>query len=335
MRAVKVKTADFIALSAVILEEGSSLRFEAHGSCMYPFIHDGDILTVQPARAETLRLGEIAFYRTRGDQLAAHRIIRLDAQEGRVWLTTRGDASLDGAELVVAEQVLGRVVDLQRGAKVVRLDQGFQKWLALLWIKLASFGVPGWLRFIKNAAVRLLCQLQGLKLYRTIARQFIQQQVRYRLASFEDVPALARFYAYDKMEELENPVETFAGQIEDLKSSGFTLVAELGDQIAGAAIIQRCTEEAKNRSGWWLFGMLVRQRYRGSGIGEGLVRFAQETVIDEHASHFNLLVFEHNRAAVNLYTKLGFRAVSIPKLDGQLAEEARRGLRRISMSKPL
>jgi ribosomal protein S18 acetylase RimI-like enzyme len=82
--------------------------------------------------------------------------------------------------------------------------------------------------------------------------------------------------------------------------------------------------------------MLVRTRYRGTGIGEGLVRMAMEKASEEQAKRINLLVFEKNRAAVNLYRKMGFCQISIPELDEQLEEEAQKEKRRrIIMSRPV
>ncbi|MFB0546313.1 MAG: GNAT family N-acetyltransferase [Anaerolineae bacterium] len=67
----------------------------------------------------------------------------------------------------------------------------------------------------------------------------------------------------------------------------------------------------------------VKRFPRAQGWGE-LVRMALEKAVDEGAARMNLLVLEQNRAAVNLYRKMGFRPASILRLDGQLEEEVRR-----------
>jgi ribosomal protein S18 acetylase RimI-like enzyme len=66
------------------------------------------------------------------------------------------------------------------------------------------------------------------------------------------------------------------------------------------------------------------------------VQTAIEKATEKDAKRINLLVFEHNRAAVNLYRKMGFCQISIPELDEQLEEEAQKEKRRrIIMSRPV
>jgi ribosomal protein S18 acetylase RimI-like enzyme len=71
-------------------------------------------------------------------------------------------------------------------------------------------------------------------------------------------------------------------------------------------------------------------------LGEGLVHTALKKASEAEAARLNLLVFEHNRAAINLYRKMGFQQISIPELDKQLEEEAQKEKhRRIIMSRPV
>ena len=82
--------------------------------------------------------------------------------------------------------------------------------------------------------------------------------------------------------------------------------------------------------------MLVRPRYQAAGIGEGLVRMALEKIAVEGGNRVNLLVFEQNKVAINLYRKLGFFPASIHGLEENLMEEVKPGEhRRIIMSKYL
>jgi len=71
---------------------------------------------------------------------------------------------------------------------------------------------------------------------------------------------------------------------------------------------------------YWLFGLLVRTRYRGAGIGEGLVRTALQRAASEGAAKINLMVWEQNRAAINLYRKIGFRQISGRRVRGEEQE---------------
>ena len=140
MRALSLHVDDMAALSAEILAQGHAFCFRARGSSMVPFIHDGDLLTVQPSSGAVLRVGDVALYRARGDRLAAHRVIALRAQGGRALLTVRGDASAGPGEPLSPDQLLGRVVQVQRGDRTLDLDRRTLRLGALLWVTTAPLG---------------------------------------------------------------------------------------------------------------------------------------------------------------------------------------------------
>jgi GNAT superfamily N-acetyltransferase len=334
MRAVSLKSAEFAMLSAEILDHDGSLCFEAHGHSMSPFIRDGDVLTVQAVTTDALRVGDVALYCRAGHRLAVHRVASRRVRGERAVLRMRGDAVVDTAERVPAQQVLGRVVRVQRGPRVIHLDRKVHRLMARLWIGLSLLRIPWCVQTVRCAALSLLRRLLVVKTYRAAARKLIGKRVRYRISTVGDASDLAALYGCDRFPELGDGVASFAGQMESLQGCGHTLIARVGERIAGAAVIRQFPGNATFPS-WWLFGMFVRMRYRGAGIGEGLVRLALEEAAAEGAHQINLLVFEQNGAAINLYRKMGFRSASIPGLDEQLAEEVRRGEQhRIIMSRP-
>lgn len=150
---------DFADLSASILERGNGIRFQARGGSMLPLIRHRDVLTAQPVSQETLRVGDIVLHRIGRDRVVAHRILRLRRVNGKVMLTTRGDACFSPGDRVSAEQVLGHVVALRRGGRFVRLDRGARRVAGVLWMRLWPIG-PALLRAIRPA-VRL-CRRIGL-----------------------------------------------------------------------------------------------------------------------------------------------------------------------------
>ena len=125
---------DFADLSTQILQQGTSLRFTAHGSSMSPFIRDGDVMTVEPVRVADLKVGDVVFYHTNGEMLAAHRVVGRHVEGDEIVLTMRGDSSLRYDEKVHAGRILGRVVNVQRGKKVFHLNKGWMRVLPILWI---------------------------------------------------------------------------------------------------------------------------------------------------------------------------------------------------------
>jgi signal peptidase len=134
MRELNLKQAELSSISNEVLVRGGLFCFKAHGSSMYPFIRDGDILTIQPVEIETLAIGDVAFYRSTWDRVIAHRVVEKKFKNGQCVLTMRGDSGLNTNELVQADHVLGRVMSIQRGEKVIHLDNTFRKLTSRLWI---------------------------------------------------------------------------------------------------------------------------------------------------------------------------------------------------------
>ena len=153
MREKSLAGEDFAELSAEILARGSRVRFRARGRSMAPLIRDGDVLTVEPVSMEALRVGDIVFHRAGPGRLVAHRVVTRDVENAELTLTTRGDALLGPGERVRADDVLGRVVELQRGNRLVCLDQGWRRVVGVLWARLSP--LPARLARLVSRAVRM------------------------------------------------------------------------------------------------------------------------------------------------------------------------------------
>lgn len=136
MEKVRLEHPEFTQLSSEILEEGNRLRFTAHGSSMAPFIHDGDILTVEPVDHPKLRVGKIVFYRTEGDSVIAHRIIGIRREDEKANLRVRGDSSPGSEDAIVVDQILGQIEVVERGDKQIRISEGAWGFLGSVWVYL-------------------------------------------------------------------------------------------------------------------------------------------------------------------------------------------------------
>jgi signal peptidase I len=113
----------FSQLSADLLRHGHSVRFRATGESMHPTIRAGDAITVQPVVPSDLRYADIMLYRTERSVLA-HRVVgRLKAAGARGAFLVRGDACMDCDEPVAEAQVLGKVVTVERGDRLIALDR--------------------------------------------------------------------------------------------------------------------------------------------------------------------------------------------------------------------
>ncbi len=116
-----LSNASFLALAGAVLGRGFSLRFQAKGSSMAPFIRDGDVLTLAPKGGKPPRRGDIvAFVNPSDGKLAVHRIIAF----------RRGEATIKGDNVPAPDgtfpegSILGFVRRVERDGRVVRPGLG-------------------------------------------------------------------------------------------------------------------------------------------------------------------------------------------------------------------
>lgn len=295
MRDLPLSPEDLLALSTDVLAQGGLFRFQARGGSMRPAIQDGDTLTLSPVSPETLSVGDVVLYQDISGRPVVHRIIA--RQEVPPRFTIRGDAQSGPGEIVSPGRVIGRVIDVQRGDGP-RINAALR------------------------LAMTLLRQLQSLRLYRAAARRLVSSRVIYRLALPTDSPGLARLYGKPPI------IQTNDRPIAHLASDqGTMLLACLKEQVAGAITLRRFPPTATHYPDWWLFDLQVRLRYRGLGLGQGLVRAALSEAAGRGAARVHLLVFAAQTPAIRLYEKLGFCRSTLPGLSEVLAQEAAAGAR--------
>src|SRR5262245_39879461 len=104
---------DFRRLSHELLRSGHAIRFRASGPSMAPAIQDGDLLTIDPGPC--IRRGDVVLFDA-GRGPTAHRVVGVaEPHELRV----RGDAPGSDTEVVELQEVLGRVVRVERNGQIV------------------------------------------------------------------------------------------------------------------------------------------------------------------------------------------------------------------------
>ena len=147
-------------------ERGIPLRTMVRGSSMYPFIRNRDVLTIAPLNGRLPRLGEVvACTHPVTGRLVIHRLIKKSACG---WLL-QGDNCPKADGEVTSEQIIGRVIRIEREGREVRLGLGAERKLiallnrgpGLVFIKQIWF-------FPRRAAGFMLRCLQALPLYRLL-----------------------------------------------------------------------------------------------------------------------------------------------------------------------
>ena len=120
------------------LREGRVMRCTSRGGSMLPFLREGDVVEV--VRARQFRIGDIVQV-----QNMLHRVVA--KRNGRV--ITKGDASSKLDPPVAPEEIMGRVVALERRGQVRRLDHLGARFLGLAWC--LSSWIPGLVSFLASA----------------------------------------------------------------------------------------------------------------------------------------------------------------------------------------
>jgi hypothetical protein len=127
--------AGFAELMAAVLTRGAPFRFQASGFSMFPFIRDGDVITLSPTPAR-LRFGDVvAFANPGNDRLTVHRIVHI----ARHSYLMRGDNLPEPDGFVSYAGILGRVICVEHRGRRVRLGLGIER------VVIAFLSRRGWL----------------------------------------------------------------------------------------------------------------------------------------------------------------------------------------------
>ena len=94
------------------------LRLEVTSESMQPLLRTGDVVVVRPIDPRTLRPGEVVVVQ-RGDEWITHRLVTVDE---RGW-HTHGDNTRYADEAARADQMVGRVIAIERADQTIDLQQ--------------------------------------------------------------------------------------------------------------------------------------------------------------------------------------------------------------------
>jgi signal peptidase I len=123
---------DLEAIVAGVVRTGTLLRFRARGTSMLPTIRDGDVVYIAPVTRPAIRIGDIVFCRHDGGRVVAHRVIKIARGKSGPALVTKGDFTQAADPPVQRENVIGRVVAVERAGCQVALDTPLRRVSGLL-----------------------------------------------------------------------------------------------------------------------------------------------------------------------------------------------------------
>jgi signal peptidase I len=111
---INFDTPDILKRARYELSRNNSVLLRVTGSAMRPAIEDGDLVTVEPVHAQSVRSGDIVLYQSLRDTALVHRVVRLEQRSAGRFVVTRGDASSALDVPVPVHHVMGRVSAIDR-----------------------------------------------------------------------------------------------------------------------------------------------------------------------------------------------------------------------------
>jgi signal peptidase I len=106
---------------------------------MRPFIRDGDFIVVSPVKSSSIRKGDVVFYSNAENKIIVHRIIRKYKKNDRIIVLIKADASFGSPEKVDINNVLGKVIAIERIGRERRLDGKLYKIIGLFFVAISPF----------------------------------------------------------------------------------------------------------------------------------------------------------------------------------------------------
>jgi len=118
-----------------LLRDGLSARLEVTGRSMAPFLRSGDRVTVKPADADRLSLGDVVVFIAGGQALTVHRIVGWSGEAIR----PRGDMARQEDAPLARHEVLGVVTRVEREGRRLRLGLGPERSFIARLSRLGAF----------------------------------------------------------------------------------------------------------------------------------------------------------------------------------------------------
>ncbi|MBP7212691.1 MAG: signal peptidase I [Anaerolineaceae bacterium] len=126
-RETRIDSAQLAELVRLVSQRGFASSFEVSGSSMMPFIHSGDKVCLSPVEKNEIRRGDVlAFVVGEDSHMLIHRVVKL-SEEGFLCKGDNQAQNLDG--WIAYDDVIGRVTEIRREGKAVKLGLGVEKGL--------------------------------------------------------------------------------------------------------------------------------------------------------------------------------------------------------------
>lgn len=120
-----------IPLVHAALNRGQNVRLTVKGDSMIPFIHNGDLIELEPIRSN-LSTSDIVLAKTANGYFVLHRIVHI--KDENVWL--RGDSQNYCEGPIARKKIIGRAIKLSHEGFNYSLNHGLLRIAGFIWMKM-------------------------------------------------------------------------------------------------------------------------------------------------------------------------------------------------------
>jgi len=134
--------------------------------------------------------------------------------------------------------------------------------------------------------------------------------IRIRPASPADTPIILQLIRelaeFERLlHEVQATEEQLREQLFGARPGAEVVIARMGDEVAGFALFFHNFSTFLAKPGLYLEDLYVRQKFRGQGCGEALLRYLARTALERGCGRLEWSVLDWNVRAIDFYKSLG------------------------------
>jgi GNAT superfamily N-acetyltransferase len=134
--------------------------------------------------------------------------------------------------------------------------------------------------------------------------------IRIKPASPADTPIILQLIRelaeFERLlHEVQATEEQLREQLFGARPAAEVVIARMGDEVAGFALFFHNFSTFLAKPGLYLEDLYVRQKFRGQGCGEALLRYLARTALERGCGRLEWSVLDWNVRAIDFYKSLG------------------------------
>lgn len=115
-----MKNKNTIHLVTNVIKKNGSIDLPAQGASMFPLIQTDDLCRFNSCDPSFLKKGDIVLFQLSDEKLVAHRFYKSIFIDHQMYYLFKGDSNLGFDELIVKEQILGKLALILKKQKKIK-----------------------------------------------------------------------------------------------------------------------------------------------------------------------------------------------------------------------